>query len=38
MLLPFGCGERQEHAHKSSRKPNSRVMVKRKGRMVAFFP
>ncbi len=37
MLLPFGCGERQEHAYKSSRKPSGRVTGKRKGRKAALF-
>jgi hypothetical protein len=37
MLLPFGCGERQEHACKSSRTPSGRVMGKRKGRLAAVF-
>ncbi|MDV0603927.1 hypothetical protein RZO85_30385, partial [Raoultella ornithinolytica] len=37
MLLPFGCGERQGHAYKSSRKPSGRVTGKRKGRKAALF-
>ena len=36
-LLPFGCGERQEHAYKSSRKPSNRVMEKGKAAALPFF-
>lgn len=37
MLLPFGCGERQEHACKSSRKPSGRVTGKGKAAKRPFF-
>jgi hypothetical protein len=36
MLLPFGCGERQETLDKSSRTPSGRVMGKRKAAAAVF--